>query len=945
MAFSFYRSLYKWSRHGLFIRKITSGGQLMSRTKLELQALEQRDVPSSVRAILESRVEEHFEDSTGRNGFAVVADGHTNRSINGDQVFGTSSTIKLGILYALMRHIDNQRFQLPPFRATLNSTIDVGSQYATNQGNTLAADTRVSLRTLAETMIENSNNWATNRLIDYLGVSDINDEFADLGLTKTRLDRYMTGPNAPSMHGLGTNANGAGPSRDYRSGHDNESTPNEIVSLLRQVHENNGLLLPETYTEFWRIMSLNDGRLSDHAYVTQTYDSTVFTGSAASWAGALSLASKPGSNGWTGSPGDFGDDPSLGDHFQRSEAGRILFSDGRVAFYGMFVDEAADSAGADAALGFAGFEIAREFITNAVTVSPIGGELQDGFTAVLRGSAADDRINLRLGGTNQIRFTLNQQFVRDVGARGNQPLSVVVFADGGNDDITVEPGLSFSQFASLDILGGDGSDRITATPSTSAFYLLQGGSHTTEGDHLIYLGNGTRGESTPPHVARAGYKNVFYSTFERAFDSPVISNLADLTAPKNRVLDPIPFQISDLESPADRLTVTASMSTGSIVLPIPGSNVTVTGTGSDRTLAVTLPGKFIAPVVVTVVVTDETGNRTSSSFRIKPSSQAAPPQFSIGADAGNGRVVLKNPDNTQRYSLTPFGSEFVGGIRTASGDFTGDGVADLVVGTGPGSSTQVKIFDGVTQTELFSLNPFEAAFTGGVYVAAGDIDGDGIADLVITPDEGGGPRVRAFTGEGFTQIADFFGIDDKNFRGGARASIGDLNGDGSGDLVVVAGFGGGPRVAAFDGAQLKSNGGPKLFNDFFASEQALRNGIFVAAGDVNGDGFADLVAGGGPGGGPRVYILDGKSLVQNGSISHVPLGNFFAGDPASRGGVRVAIKNLDNDDMADVVTGAGSGAGSRVTAYLGTNITPTGTPPAFLDFDAFVGYGGGVFVG
>ena len=152
-------------------------------------------------------------------------------------------------------------------------------------------------------------------------------------------------------------------------------------------------------------------------------------------------------------------------------------------------------------------------------------------------------------------------------------------------------------------------------------------------------------------------------------------------------------------------------------------------------------------------------------------------------------------------------------------------------------------------------------------------------------------------------------------------------------------------MAVFDGVQLGANGGPKLFNDFFAFEQTLRNGIFVAAGDVNGDGFADLVAGGGPGGGPRVFILDGKSLVQNGPATLVPVGNFFAGDVNNRGGIRVAVKKLDNDNKADVVTGAGTGAGSKVTAYLGKDTTPNGTPPTVLDFDAFAGFGGGVFVG
>ena len=126
----------------------------------------------------------------------------------------------------------------------------------------------------------------------------------------------------------------------------------------------------------------------------------------------------------------------------------------------------------------------------------------------------------------------------------------------------------------------------------------------------------------------------------------------------------------------------------------------------------------------------------------------------------------------------------------------------------------------------------------------------------------------------------------------------------------------------------------------------MRNGIFVAAGDINGDGFAELVADGDPGGGPRVFILDGKSLVQTGTDTLVPIGNFYAGDVNSRGGICMAVKNLDNDDKADVVTGAGTGAGSLVTAYRGTNITPAaGTAPAILDFDAFTSFGGGVFVG
>jgi hypothetical protein len=125
--------------------------------------------------------------------------------------------------------------------------------------------------------------------------------------------------------------------------------------------------------------------------------------------------------------------------------------------------------------------------------------------------------------------------------------------------------------------------------------------------------------------------------------------------------------------------------------------------------------------------------------------------------------------------------------------------------------------------------------------------------------------------------------------------------------------------------------------------------VFVAVGDVNGDGFGDVIAGGGPGGGPRVFAVSGKDLVTSGPATLVPLANFFAGGADNdRTGVKLAVKDLDGDAKADIVTGykPGTNGTPRVAGYLGANLSATsGTPAAYFDIEPYPGFTGGVFVG
>ncbi|OWK36574.1 beta strand repeat-containing protein [Fimbriiglobus ruber] len=333
-------------------------------------------------------------------------------------------------------------------------------------------------------------------------------------------------------------------------------------------------------------------------------------------------------------------------------------------------------------------------------------------------------------------------------------------------------------------------------------------------------------------------------------------------------------------------------------------------------------------------------------------------QFAVGADAGgSGVVTVYNANQSVAFTFTPFPG-FTGGVRVAA--FQVGSTTYVAAATGPGVTNQVVVYDGTTQAVVDTITPFESTFTGGLFVSAGVIAAGGAPDLIVTPDQSGGPVVVVYDGASLAggsvnQVARFFGINDPSFRGGDRAAVGDVNGDGVGDVIVSAGFGGGPRIAIYNGTTISAASPTELVPDFFAFESTLRNGAYVTAGDLTGSGYADLIFGAGPGGGPRVRAVNSAALLaaagsfstlDDPSVAGAGIADFFAGDPSNRGGIRVTVKNLDGDTKADLVVGDGTGAGSTVTSYTGAAIAASGSSPASgLSFDAFPGFTGGVFVG
>jgi FG-GAP repeat len=200
-----------------------------------------------------------------------------------------------------------------------------------------------------------------------------------------------------------------------------------------------------------------------------------------------------------------------------------------------------------------------------------------------------------------------------------------------------------------------------------------------------------------------------------------------------------------------------------------------------------------------------------------------PPPILTGADAGGGPHVKGFlPDGTLQLSFFAFDPGFQGGVRVAAGDVNGDGTADIITGAGPGGGPHVKVFDGGTLALLRSFFAYDAGFAGGVFVAAGDVNGDGISDIVTGAGGGAGGHVKAFSGVDSSLVRSFFAFEG-SFQGGVRVAAGDVNGDGVVDIVAGAGPGAAPHVKAFDGGTLA------LLSSFFAYDSGFAGGVYVGS--------------------------------------------------------------------------------------------------------------------
>ncbi|MFH1405132.1 MAG: putative glycoside hydrolase [Patescibacteria group bacterium] len=243
--------------------------------------------------------------------------------------------------------------------------------------------------------------------------------------------------------------------------------------------------------------------------------------------------------------------------------------------------------------------------------------------------------------------------------------------------------------------------------------------------------------------------------------------------------------------------------------------------------------------------------------------------------------VFSLAGETKRNGFFAYDSFVRGGQEVIRYDIDLDGSMETIVA----DKTFIYIYEHTGALHA-KFAPYTTAYKLGINFALGDLENDGSVEIVTGTEKGGGPQMRIFNKDGNLIHPGFFAYD-KNFRGGVKVAVGDLNGDGTKEIITSPGVSGGPHIRVFH------KDGHALQPGFFAYDSNFKGGVFVASGDVNGDGKDEIITGPGAGGGPHVKIfnLEGEVLSQ-----------FFSADAKQNKGVRVTVADLDGDSTDEIIS-------------------------------------------
>ncbi|MFA5935334.1 MAG: L,D-transpeptidase family protein [Patescibacteria group bacterium] len=277
------------------------------------------------------------------------------------------------------------------------------------------------------------------------------------------------------------------------------------------------------------------------------------------------------------------------------------------------------------------------------------------------------------------------------------------------------------------------------------------------------------------------------------------------------------------------------------------------------------------------------------------------------ADAAAVRPVPVKPEHTRPPEVRIWDDAFrttgrfmaldskaTGGGHIAAGDIDGDGNDEIVVGSGLGAESEVRIFD-VNGKQRLTFAPYLKGFKGGVRVAVGDVIGDSKLEIVTAPGPGTEANIRVFDANGNDLLGTKKLAYAPAFVGGVHLAVGNLVGDSKAEIVTSPGPGGGPHVRVWNGSM------ENVGHDIFAFTRDMTDGVTVSIAKT--EWGPTLVAGVESWSEPLVRLFIMRSTL-------VLATEFYPFDRASRRGITTAAVDMDGNGIDEIaVTGNGSSIG------------------------------------
>lgn len=271
------------------------------------------------------------------------------------------------------------------------------------------------------------------------------------------------------------------------------------------------------------------------------------------------------------------------------------------------------------------------------------------------------------------------------------------------------------------------------------------------------------------------------------------------------------------------------------------------------------------------------------------------------AQGGSPQIRILDLKGKAKKQFYAYEKSFRGGVSFAVKDLGDDTVREIITGPGNGRDPEVRIFrmDGSIIDRFLA---YPKSFKGGVNVAAGDLDGDGNKEIIVSP-QTGIQKIKAFKfqkGKWTSVNWDFYSH--LGISTGINITIGDFDGDRKDEVAAVPSIGGSAIIKIFGlrGGKIKL-----LAPQIQAFTKKFRGGAYIASGDLNADGKDEILVSVASNGGPQVQIF-GVNRAGRYALTNP---GFYAFKKNMKNGVSIAVGDIDGSGKGEIIaTIAGRGA-------------------------------------